>query len=457
MFVGAHLAADTVWADSFPLLSPQGIGGLTVASSVVSGDFNGDGILDLAAVSSASSEVIWIQSTGAGFVGHTVTNALSGPIDLAAGDLDCDGDLDLAIAVYGAGRVVWARNLGGGSWDLGGTVTNAAPHIRSIELLDLEPDGDLDVVGAIPDTDEIVRWRSNGCPGTVWTATAIVTGIDQPLDVAVGDLSGDGLTDVVSIDHTTGLVAYWTNPGAAGAWTQVTLEGAWDGATSVSVGDIDGDGDLDVAGAADGADEIAWWENPGGAGAWSDHLVASFLFASLIRMGDLDRDGDLDLLAGSFSPPYGARIFENADGSGLDWNLQQLDEVLVPKDLIAGDFDDDGDVDVVAATTTLGVAVYKNDSPRFSALFAPQDNWASNTTFEIVDVATGDLDGDGRLDVVFAERDPVNSVGHVSWYRNVGPVPAGGSSFAFANFPMVAIGRSSRSRSATSMRTVTRT
>ena len=435
--VGGAVAA----AGPLPFLPGTQIGALASATAVVTGDFNRDGRLDLAAASYLDDEVRWFESTDSGFVEHPVSSAFSGPVDLASGDIDCDGDLDLVIAVYGADRVVWARNLGGGGWNLGGTVTNAAPNVLSVAVLDLEPDGDLDVVGAVPGSNEIVRWRSDGCSGTVWTATTLAGGLDTPERVATGDVNGDGLADVVGVDVVLDLLAYWENPGNAGAWTQVTIDAGWSGGYSVSLGDLDGDGDLDVVSAAGLAgDEIAWWENPGAAGAWAKHPVADLSDAFAVRTTDLDRDGDLDLLAGSYAATVAPGWWENVAGDGGEWAYQALDAPEDISDLIAGDFDGDGDADVAIATDSAGVRHVENESTRGSALFSPQDDWAANATFEIVDAATGDLDGDGRLDVVFAERDEPNGFGHVSWYRNLGPVPAGGSSFAFANLAMVAIG-----------------
>src|SRR6186997_1675204 len=54
-------------AGPMPFLSAQGIGGLTHSDSVVAGDFNGDGRIDMAALS-YGNEVIWIESVPGGFV-----------------------------------------------------------------------------------------------------------------------------------------------------------------------------------------------------------------------------------------------------------------------------------------------------------------------------------------------------------------------------------------------------
>lgn len=425
-------------AGPLPFLPGTQVGASAEPSSVVAGDFNGDGRLDLAATIFSTDEVVWFESTGSGFLEHPVmTSAFWGPIDLASGDIDCDGDLDLVIGAWLAGEVVWARNLAGAGWNLGGTVSSSAPEVSSIDLIDLEPDGDLDVVGAVQGTGEIVRWRSDGCSGAVWIAAAITVGLSTPDEVATGDLNGDGRSDVVAVDRSLDLLAYWENPGNAGAWTEVTLDGAVDGANSVSLGDLDRDGDLDVAGAAELADELAWWENPGTPGAWTRHPVADLPSIYVVRTVDLDRDGDLDLLAGSSLATEDAGWWENVAGDGGSWSLQALDPKISTLDMIARDLDGDGDVDVASATQFLGVRQFENDSTHRSARFGQPDWSGASIGVEIADVAAGDIDGDGLLDYVVAESDSSFSFGQVSWYRNLGPAPGGGASFEHVNGPLV--------------------
>jgi hypothetical protein len=110
-------------------------GSLSTAEAVVSGDFDRDGDLDLAAVGSSVDEVIWLEATGGGFIRHLVTATLDEPVDLAPGDIDCDGDLDLVIAARGSDSVVWYRNDSGASaWALGATITTAADTPESYFL-----------------------------------------------------------------------------------------------------------------------------------------------------------------------------------------------------------------------------------------------------------------------------------------------------------------------------------
>jgi len=417
----ALLAAAPGLARKMPLLAGSPATSLPTVEAVTSGDFDGDGDLDVAAAASSVDEVVWLEDTGTGFTSHRVTNALDEPVDVESGDIDCDGDLDLVIAAHGTGSVAWYRNDGGtGSWPLGATITTAAADVASIALADFNGDGDLDVVGALQAGGEVVRWRNQGCPGTVWNAATVANGLGGPVAVTTGDVDGDGDPDVVAALFDQDDVVYFRNTGG-GAWATVTIDISFNGATAVSVGDIDGDGDLDVAGAGNLEHEVAWWRNPGASGTWDYRPLGVVPLALEAQLVDVDRDGDLDLLTASDLQPQPVYLWDNPGGGASGWTVQVVEsEGDSPRDLIALDRGPDGDVDVVLGHGP-GVRYYENSSSHRSGLLGDAGSSGQLATFrEAVDWATGDLDGDGLVDLVVVERDLAVPDARVYWMRNLG-------------------------------------
>jgi hypothetical protein len=169
------------------------------------------------------------------------------------------------------------------------------------------------------------------------------------------DLDGDADLDLVAGS------LWWRNDGGTPpVWVEQSIPLLWDqtllASSTWAVGDVDGDGDSDLVGETS-TSGIAWMENdlPGG---WT----GSEFFAPSpdhgpsgdFTLADFDRDGDLDLLAGMLqSSPTEPRLslFESDVATGpFAWTEHLIEPAGTALDhLRAADFDRDGDPDVVAA------------------------------------------------------------------------------------------------------------
>jgi hypothetical protein len=183
----------------------------------------------------------------------------------------------------------------------------------------------------------------------------------------------------------------------------------------VPLADYDGDGDLDIATVVSQDEEELWgFENLGKGKFESRRLWYSLNFnlgsAGLIK-DDIDRDGDVDLIlpvgdnleeAGSFPQSYhGCLWFEN----GGNWNFtpHRIAEFGGTYAAAVDDLDGDGDRDVVL------VSMFNNwDDPRnASVIWLENDGRQQFRSWQVdsrpthrVTVAIGDLDGDGRNDIL---------------------------------------------------------
>ncbi len=206
------------------------------------------------------------------------------PINSQTVDLDRDGDLDIVGGSTGEARIFWFENRSAGSVEL-------VEHPIRIE--------------GTTTTADTPR------PPNVSPTGALLNGFNM----AFADLSGDGRTDLATVE--SGGVLVWLEQPAdpADAWVLRRIGTLRpDGMVGFALADIDGDGDLDAMSgaysrsgrAADGEVEpdtplgrLSWFENPGDLDAgWTRHDISRRkrgMFDKFI-VRDMDGDGDVDFV-----------------------------------------------------------------------------------------------------------------------------------------------------------------
>jgi hypothetical protein len=372
--------------------------------SVALGDLDGDGDLDVVSGGDGMMVNAW-ENDGTPFDG-TWTTTVGSPTDyvmaVAVGDLDGDGDLDIVSGEWDHTVDVW-ENDGtpfNGAWT-GQKVGNETSVVYAVAVGDLDGDGDLDVVSG-GDGMMVNAWENDGTPfdaswgpsNTVGSHTSWVR------SVAVGDLDGDGDLDVVS-GGADDKVDVWQNDGSpfSGTWTnQEAGSHAADWVMSVAVGDLDGDGDLDLA--SGGWDsKVNVWRNDGSpfSGTWTKQEVGShaYLVRSVVA-GDLDGDGDLDVVSGGSEGQVSA--WQN-DGSPFSdtWTKEAVGtHPNRARSVAPGDLDGDGDLDLVSVGEFGEVNAWRNAQVHRNAPYADSGQSLGDTYS--ASVALGDLDGDGDRD-----------------------------------------------------------
>ncbi|MFN0058826.1 MAG: FG-GAP-like repeat-containing protein [Planctomycetota bacterium] len=357
---------------------------LAVASDAAIGDFDRDGDADVVTISSASTQ--YFANNGAGLLSASGPSfVVSGALAISAGDLDLDGDQDLAIGTD-EGIDVWSGNGQGGFGlvqQLGSAVT------RGLVLADLDRDGDLDLVGANEDVASEI-WLNNGSGSFAASSSAQLA--SSLGSAAVGDFDGDGDFDLV-LDGRLYLQASGGGFGPS-ATLLTTLP-----VRALAAFDVERDGDLDLYYGLDGSADLLFLNN--GSGVFSAGSLSFSLESTSLLAMDIGSDGRTDLVAAGLDAGGDSRtrVLVN-DGSTLAAAVLVTDSALALHGAV--DLNRDGDLDLVSSAAGSLVTHANSLAGTWgtaSLVLAPSTIPAAST----YELATGDLNGDDRLDIVTAE------------------------------------------------------
>ncbi len=189
----------------------------SIGTSMTTGDFNKDGILDLAVISTGQQPVTILLGNGDGTFTAAATQPsvanLVSPQSVTAGDFNGDGILDLAIADAGSSNSVVLLGVGDGTFN---QVTTGAPILSQdsffVTAADFNGDNKLDLAfanscGSECTANTITLFLGNG-DGT-FPAGLVQTVGNGPLAIGVADFNGDGRLDVAvanSVDNTVSIL-----------------------------------------------------------------------------------------------------------------------------------------------------------------------------------------------------------------------------------------------------------
>ena len=315
-------------------------------------------------------------------------------------DVDGDGTLDL-VGLYGYSGVGVQLNQGGSFAPA--VVYDASLGQTGVAVGDVNGDGrpDIVTVGNGPDQVTVLLNTGGGAFGTPATypfGQGFLTA-PTPAAVALGDMNGDGVLDVVvaipAIVFPTNEneillnVMLSTGTGALGAPAAYTVQASlYDRPTvtpsSLAVADVNGDGKPDVAVGGDTQISVLLNKGKGVLGAPTNYGAPGLA----VVLVDVNGDHKPDLVAMNAT---GATVQFNA-GNGTFDPLTQYPEYTVEKasSLSVADVNGDGSPDLVIGGDYLSVLLGTG-----SGTFGAQVDYTVTGP-----AITGDVDGDGKPDVV---------------------------------------------------------
>ena len=252
--------------------------------------------------------------------------------------------------------------------------------------------------------------------------------------IRIADLNHDGRLDIVGAGWGTGTVTVLLQQAGGTLASPVVYTAPHSGYDDLEVGDLNGDGWTDVAvmsGQVYATPNVSvLYQQPGGTlGGLASRSIGPSTLATAIGIGDVNGDGRRDLLAGFYTPGHGLAVFRQ-DGSGVlpaspTTTHATYDE---PDSVEVADVSGDGAPDVLAAySTELGVAL------QAAALLGSEslEPMPYATHLNPHGLAVGDIDNDGKLDVVVANYNAgLVILRHVHTPTVTGFTPTSGGYFA---------------------------
>lgn len=226
-----------------------------------------------------------------------------------------------------------------------------------------------------------------------------------PTSIAAADIDGDGDLDLITANRETDDLTLLINQGDATFTDGGRLAlSPGDGPRWVNASDIDLDGDIDLIAANKFGNSITIKFNDG-TGAFPEQMTAGVATAPrAVITQDIDADNNPDILVASFLSGNGwVTVFRNRGRDANQWlGIEESGRYEVQvgtRSIAAGDIDHDGDIDVVTADRdSLGVAVLFNEGD--GTLGNRQFFWTSGGAR---DVEIADFDGDGWVDLAVAD------------------------------------------------------
>ena len=282
------------------------------------------------------------------------------------------------------------------------TLTPAGDDPLYLASADLNGDHLLDVVSVSYDDGTLtVFFNDSGAPGTF--GSPVILSSPGASQVAIGDMNGDGLPDLVSADFNVSLFLQ-TAPGTFAG--PVSLYSG--GANWVAVGDLNGDGQPDVA-LTDavgvkvlmhtGAASSVTYAAP--VSVFTQSVNPGITGANLIAIADVNGDGLNDLVITDpgpvGSPPTVNILLQDAahPGTFLSPATYKLPGNSVPQSIVVADVNADGHPDIViGGSTELSVLLQVAAAP---GTFSAASNYPVTQASEI---AVADVNGDGLVDIV---------------------------------------------------------
>jgi hypothetical protein len=364
--VAFGLMTATASAQTVSFASPAFLSTGAAANGVAIADFNGDGIPDLAVVNPTGSVTVYLGNGDGGFTADGPFSVTGNPESIAVADFNGDGLPDIVTADANGTSVSVLMN----------TSTKGASTVTFADHQDF-------TVGSVPAA------------------------------IAIGDFNRDGLPDIATANYGSGNVSVLLDTTAKDSSTAGFANhadfGVQSDPSSIAVGDLNGDGSQDIV-TSSLSGSLSLLLNTTGADASAATFHGEQTITSLngapsrLAIGDLGGAHEPDVVVGYNNRSYVGVFADTTATDATTFTFANEQDVptaqLNSAGVVLADMNGDGKPDIVDASNAGETSVLVNTTPAGASALSFDAHQDFSTVFPLNAVAVGDLNGDGRPDLV---------------------------------------------------------
>ncbi|MGA8440528.1 MAG: FG-GAP-like repeat-containing protein [Candidatus Sulfotelmatobacter sp.] len=398
-----------------------------------SGDLNGDGMPEIVSANCGFDDLIIYVNNGNGTFQPGVTYAFGTNSPYLLGeavtiaDVNGDGKNDIISSNFDGGDVTVMLGVGNGTVQLPavGYSTGGSPHTSAL-VADFNGDGFMDIV--VPDDNFSFAYLPGYGDGTFRAAMDFFspvpdTGRAFSEVIASADLNGDGYPDlVVGNCCDGGITVFLSQPD--GSLGPGVIYGSNESLTSVAIADFNGDGILDIAaldlGSPKNGVQIFFGipKTPGmfslggsyftgGSGAGG---IKNGAFNQIVAR-DFNQDGHIDIAVADYASNDVSVLLNDGTGAFPNAVTYSFSNSGNAQTIATADVNNDGFYDLIV-TNYGSTGVVNVLLGQAGGIFAPAKNSPITFAFNYPgNIALGDLNGDGNLDLVVTVDDATKGTG----------------------------------------------
>jgi len=382
--------------------------GISNPQSLTLGDFNGDGKLDMAVVDRTTNSVSVFLGNGDGTMQAPINTSglgIGAATYVAAADFNKDNKLDLVLSDQSNSQVVVLLGNGDGHFQAARSIALNSGGGFDVAVGDFNGDGLPDIVASSPIAQAVIILLGKGDgsfqPAISYSAGQLGGGATN---LAVGDFNKDGKLDILtSINGSLGLgssVSLLLGKGD-GTLLPASLVTVDQLSGQLAVADFNGDGNPDwIAGNTQGhVLTMALGNGDGTFRAGANYALGNGPFVAL---ADFNKDGKLDVVAVDRSSNDVRVLLGKGDGTFQPGIITPVSGAF--SGIATGDFNNDGNQDVVVSDSTgaapRNVIVLLGNG---DGTFAAPARFTSGGSGEGL-ILTEDFNGDGKLDIAVVNQ-----------------------------------------------------
>ncbi len=370
---------------------------------LAAGDFNNDGLVDIAAVDSwdaaYNNKIYWFVNGKSCFVVHNINQSISS-WHLALNDYNTDGNIDIFYSDGQSIRYVDNQNSGG-QFSEEHVLFDNGYNITDLAFADADNDGTDDLFVADAMGDRFFWFKNTN--GTFGDPVYIDMQSDGPVNIDFSDIDGDNNMDALVALINQNEIALYLNTQGSGNFTKTVITDTVNSPYSVCFSDFDLDGDEDIF--YSDYNYIAYLVNDG-YGNFTDGETAVFFgtYSTKLIEADINNDGYPDIVC---NPDYAHWLENNHDGT---FTSHETETWGAAYDVATGDMNNDGAIDILSASGIVNRAYYLKNIDQ-------GETFEINTYAveeDIRAVLAGDINNDGYADMILGTW-PAESL---SWAEN---------------------------------------